>query len=92
MTINEEMERAFSGEMYTSGGRPMRDAFVLATEVKRLQDLHRPRDTRQGEWPEEGQDIHVWRHQEWEAHAYHSQFSMPSDIWLPAPPSPEDKA
>lgn len=67
----------------------MRDAFILATEINRLQDLHRPRDTRKGEWPEEGQEILIW---DWRQSAWEHCMWAPKDqnsIWLPAPPSPE---
>jgi hypothetical protein len=54
------------------------------------QDRHRIRDTREGEWPEVGQEVHCWRADEWEPHTYSTEWSMRSHLWLPAPPHPEE--
>lgn len=90
MTIQEAIDRAFGKSAYSSAWEPTGDAQLLATEVKRLQDLHHPRDTRKGEWPDEGESIQWWSKpgQCWIACVHH--WTMRDLlIWLPAPPSPE---
>lgn len=58
--------------------------------LRHEQSKHIVKDTREGEWPEAGQMVHCWRAGEWESHVYRSRQSMRSDLWLPAPPPPEE--
>ena len=64
----------------------------MDVEVAKLKDLHRPRDTRKGEWPEAGQMIHRWDGEEGGWNVYHGKHEDCWNnhiYWLPAPPSPE---
>jgi len=61
------------------------------TRILELEALHTPRDTRKGQWPDEGQDIQVWDRffGLWESSPQGSK--IPDHyLWLPAPPAPED--
>lgn len=70
----------------------------LEARIAELEALHTPRDTRKGEWPDDGQMIFEWReeiftsvkpppgcwwHGPASKHRRHIHF-----IWLPAPPAP----
>jgi hypothetical protein len=63
-------------------------ALALADEVERLRALHTPRDTRKGEWPEEGQDIQRWFGNDYGWRSYRGGDNMHVYLWLPAPPAP----
>lgn len=58
-------------------------------KVKALEDKHRIRDTREGEWPEAGTRNLWWDEGRWQA-------SKPKvlhgdvHLWLPAPPPPNE--
>lgn len=70
---------------------------ILAKEVQRLQALQVPRDTRKGQWPDEGQHIHVWWCYEWTPMVYRKASSNAHQLelrclWFPAPPFQEAKS
>lgn len=67
---------------------------VLAAEVTRLRAAAIPKDTRKGEHPDDGQQVlvwidimNVWCVQEWWSN---SRLGQVGNLWLPAPPSPEE--
>ena len=65
-------------------------------KLEELQDKHRIRNTRKGEWPEEGQRVHYWDGDEWwswqygrESEAFDGLWATDCQrLWLPAPPPP----
>lgn len=68
------------------------DALQIITN---LEDLHRVRDTRKGEWPDEGERVHSWDGDEWwswqhgpEAKGFDGELKY--HFWLPAPPPPTE--
>lgn len=55
------------------------------------QAKHRVRDTRKGEWPDEGQRMQVWDECEWSPWIHVDDAEgFDGRYWLPAPPPPEE--
>jgi hypothetical protein len=69
-------------------GRMEHTEMMLRSE----QSKHIVKDTRKGEWPEDNQEVHVWDASgfQWHAHNYLTDWAMPGELWLPAPPPPTD--
>lgn len=70
--------------------------FMAKEHIKGLKRMvafgeHRVRDTRKGEWPEEGQRMQVWDECEWSPwiHVDNAE-GFDGRYWLPAPPPPEE--
>lgn len=71
-------------------------AEVLANEVERLRELHRPRRTEDGEWPDEEShlsDYHMWDAPKglWKPGIIQSNGDH-IEFWLPAPPKPRGES
>ena len=71
-------------------GRVSKRLEHLEMMLRHEQDKYRVRDTRKGEWPQDNQEVHVWHDTgfQWHAHNYMTDWSMPGEFWLPAPPPP----
>lgn len=64
---------------------------TLATEVERLRAATIPKDTRKGEWPEEGQKIWVWG-SSWFPWTMKQPWESVDHLWFPEPPPPTTPA
>ena len=84
------MERVAEDKPWPIEALPFADYRTCAPILaKAYLDATVPRDTRLGDWPEEGQEVWVWG-SGWFAWTYlgHDKAHF---IWLPAPPAPEDR-
>lgn len=85
-TTSNEALRALSAEVNRLTSHVLICSQALTDEaLKRY-----PKDTRKGEWPEEGVHIHCWVECVWVPRQYISGRSLPGHLWLPAPPPPTD--